>query len=75
MNNITDLDYIAYELYADAVKKNPPIWGQGGIDDIFVGDIKRFVIHRKQHYNNLLFYYQKANIELRKQKLNKLNET
>ena len=74
---ITELDYISHRLYVDAYNKNPSSeYGIGGIDGEFVNDIEGFVLHRKQHYNNLLYYYNKANTKLRKMKIEKIcNET
>jgi hypothetical protein len=69
---MTELDNIAFRLYIEAYKKDPQIWGFDGINDSFISDIEGFVRFRKQDNNNLLTYYQKANIKLRKKKLNKL---
>lgn len=77
----TDLDYVAYDLYLKAVEKNPPrsidIYGKMSvfeIDDSYVGNMCGFVEWSGKHYNNMKFYYDGAILELRKQKLKKINK-
>ena len=77
-SNITDLDWLAYDLYLDAVrdcrneiesqiKNNIPV--EFVIDDHLVGKLEEFIeYHKKNPEIYLVAYYNEAKIKLRKKK-------
>ena len=57
---IADLDWLAYELYCDAVNEIPVNYV---IYDYFVGKLEEFIEFHKINSTNLSTYYNKAKIK------------